>query len=448
MLRSRRYIALLIVAAILGVPISAAAYGFLQLVTSMQTWVFTDIPKALGFSGTPPWWPLLPLALAGVVVTFAIRRLPGDGGEIPVEGFKAGALPAGLDLPGIALASIASIGLGAVVGPEGPLIALGGGLALLAVHAIRRDMPRQAAAIVAATGSFAAISTLLGSPLVGAFLLMEVSGLGGAMATAVLMPGLLGAGIGALIFTGLGELTGEGTLSLAIPDLPSAGRPTIAGFGWALVIGLAAALVCWLLRRSAHFVLAIARRHAFLVTMCVALVVAGLAIAYAQISDHPFNDVLFSGQNELPSLIENHAAYSVGALLLLVVFKGLAYSGSLATFRGGPTFPAMFIGAAGGMAMSHLPGLGLTPAIGMGIGAMTVGMLRLPMTSALLTTLFLGKNGLNAVPLIIVAVVVSHIVSINLTKVEPARKPAESPAADGASATPGAGSSPAEPSPP
>jgi hypothetical protein len=93
----------------------------------MQTWVFSDIPKALGFNGAPPWWPLLPLALSGLVVAIVILRLPGNGGEIPLMGLKPASIARGIDLPGIALAAIASIGLGAVVGPEAPLIALGGG---------------------------------------------------------------------------------------------------------------------------------------------------------------------------------------------------------------------------------------------------------------------------------------------------------------------------------
>ena len=54
---------------------------------------------------------------------------------------------------------------------------------------------------------------------------------------------------------------------------------------------------------------------------------------------------LFSGQNQLPGLVSNAAHYSVGALLLLLVCKGLAYGGSLAGFRGGPVFPSMYIGA-------------------------------------------------------------------------------------------------------
>ena len=199
----------------------------------MQTWVFTDLPKGLGFHGEPPWWPLLPLAVAGAIVGATIRYLPGRGGHSPADGFHPGGVAAAVDLPGIFLASLAGLSLGAVIGPEAPVIALGGGLAVLAVKLARRDVPQRTAAVLAATGSFAAISTLLGNPLSGAVLLLEASGLGGAMATIALIPGLLGAGIGSLIFLGLGSLTGYGTFSLAIPDLPPAAHLNIAQLGWA-----------------------------------------------------------------------------------------------------------------------------------------------------------------------------------------------------------------------
>ena len=99
--------------------------------------------------------------------------------------------------------------------------------------------------MVAAAGSFASISTLLGSPLVGAFLLMEASGLGGATMELVLLPGLLAAGVGSLIFIGLGAWSGLGTFSLAIPNLPKAGHPDVAQFLWALAIGVLAVLLAW-----------------------------------------------------------------------------------------------------------------------------------------------------------------------------------------------------------
>ena len=107
--------------------------------------------------------------------------------------------------------------------------------------------------------------------------------------------------------------------------------------------------------------------------------------------------------------------YSVGALLLLIACKGLAYSLSLSSFRGGPVFPAMFLGAAAGIAASHLPGLDFVPAAAMGIGAMCTVMLRLPLTAVLLATLLLGADGLAAMPLVIVAVVVAHVFTARLT---------------------------------
>ena len=44
LLRSRAYLRLLIIAAALGVPVSAAAYGFLALVGYLQPEIFTHLP--------------------------------------------------------------------------------------------------------------------------------------------------------------------------------------------------------------------------------------------------------------------------------------------------------------------------------------------------------------------------------------------------------------------
>jgi H+/Cl- antiporter ClcA len=41
---------------------------------------------------------------------------------------------------------------------------------------------------------------------------------------------------------------------------------------------------------------------------------------------------------------------------LLIAFKGLAYGLSLGSFRGGPVFPALFLGAAGGLMAAQLLG--------------------------------------------------------------------------------------------
>jgi H+/Cl- antiporter ClcA len=432
LLRSRSYLQLLVLAALLGVPVSAASYGFLALVDWLQEAVFTDLPKSLGFDSAPVWWPLPLLALSGLLTALAIRSLPGTGGHSPADGFKtSGPLPPA-QLPGILFAALATLGFGAVLGPEAPLILMGSGLGVLAVRLTAKDAPPTAAAVMAATGSFAAISSLLGSPLIGAFLLLEASGLGGPMLGLVLLPGLLAAGLGTLIFLGLDSITGLGTLSLAIPGLPPFDHLTGADFGYALAFGLIAP---FLGRGITLLALAVRSRvepRMVLLTPVLGLLIGGLAIGFGEATGKPATEVLFSGQSALGGLISNASDWSVGALLLLVACKSLAYALSLSSFRGGPVFPAMFIGAGAGIVASHLPGLDLIPAAAMGIGAMCTVMLTLPLTATMLATLLLGADGLEVMPVVIVAVVVAYVVTARITPDTPAEpqareRPAKSP---------------------
>lgn len=437
-LRSRQYVGLLVLAAVIGAPISAAAYYFLQLVNALPRWIYSDLPHALGFATAPMWWPVPVLAVAGVLVGSIIHYLPGRGGHSPVDGFAAEHVSRPIELPGILLAAVVTLALGVVLGPEAPLIALGGGLAVCAVRLAQRDTPQHVLAVVAAAGSFASISALLGSPILGAFLLMEASGLGGATLGLVLLPGLLAAGIGSLVFIGLDSLTGLGRTSLALPGLPPFDHPDVAQFGWALVIGVLAALVGSGIRWLGIVLRGRVERHILQLTPAVGLAIAGLAIAYVAVTGHSVSDVLFSGQADLPVLLSGSAGYSVGALLMLMLCKGLAYGLSLSCFRGGPVFPAMFLGAVGGIALSHLPGLPLVAGVAMGIGAMCAVMLKLPLTSVLLATLLLFADGLTVMPLVIVAVVVAHVASARLGPApSPARRaagPPTEPAGSSASA--------------
>jgi hypothetical protein len=125
--------------------------------------------------------------------------------------------------------------------------------------------------------------------------------------------------------------------------------------------------------------------------------------------------VLFSGQDGLPDLISSASSWSVGALLLLLACKGLAYGLSLSSFRGGPVFPAIFLGAAGRIVLSHLPGLPMIAGVAIGMGAMTVTMLGLPMVSVRPPSLLLASDALSLMPLVIVAVVVARVVSVRLS---------------------------------
>ena len=418
-IRSRPYLAALVLAAVLGIPISAAAYGFLALVSAIQEYLFDDLPQDVFAGDVPAWWPVPWLVLCGLLTGMTIRYLPGNGGHSPAFGFHTGGgPPVDKELPGIALAALTTLSLGAVLGPEAPLIAIGGGLAALTVHLLKKDAPPMAVTVMASAGSFAAISTLLGSPVLGAFLIMEAAGIGGATLSLVALPGLLASGVGALVFVGLDNWTGLGTFSLALTSVPPAVDPTVATMAWAVVMGAGGALLGWVIRWIGLSLRPVVHLNRVLVTAGLGLVIGLTAMAYQLISDNSFTQVLFSGQEDLPDLVEHAADYSIGVLILLAVCKTLVYGLSLSAFRGGPVFPAMFIGAVLGIAASHLPGMSLAPAIGMGIGAMCTAMLRLPLTSTLLATLLLGADGISVTPQVVVAVVVAFVLTFVLPPAE------------------------------
>jgi H+/Cl- antiporter ClcA len=414
LLKQRNYVGLLLLGALIGVPVAAASYFFLKGVNASQHWVFTSLPDELGFNGEPIWWPLIPLFVGGVIVSMSIRFLPGTSGHKPAEGLKAGGAVPPIELPGIILAAFAGLALGVVLGPEAPLIALGSGLGVLAVRLVKKDAPAMASVVIGAAGSFAAIATILGSPIIGAFLLMEVAGLGGPTMGVILVPGLLAAGIGSLIFVGLYRWTGYGSFTLAIPHIPPFKTPDGPEFLWAVGIGLAAAVLGMLIRRGSLKLQPVVERRLLVLTPIAGLAVAGCAIAFAEATGRASSEVLFSGENALAPLVEHASAWTAGALVWLVLFKAIAYTVSLGSFRGGPTFPGMFIGAAGGIALSHVAGLPMIAGVSMGIGAMTVSMLGLPLTSVLLASVFLEADAVALMPITIVAVVVAYVASARL----------------------------------
>ena len=221
MIRSRQYRVLLVLAALVGLLVSAASWCFLEGVHELQVWVYEKLPGEVGYHVAPLWWPLPWVALAGLLTAFAVIRLPGHGGHVPADGLKAGGPQIRpIDLPGVLLAALATLGLGLVLGPEGPLIAVGIGLGTIAMRLVKRDAPDQAVGLMAAAGSFAAVSSIFGSPVIGAVLIIEAMGLGGSTLPLVLLPGLLAAGVGSLVFIGLGSFSGFSTAAWSLSPFP------------------------------------------------------------------------------------------------------------------------------------------------------------------------------------------------------------------------------------
>lgn len=255
--------------------------------------------------------------------------------------------------------------MGLVLGPEAPLIALGSGLAIFAVKQLKKDTSDQATQVIAASAAFAALASVFGSPVVGAVILIEAVGLGGAMLPLILLPGLLAAGIGSLVLIGLNSWVGLNNSDYALSplSLPAYTSPTVAEFGWTVVLSFIAALLTYGILRLSHLSAVRVRRHPWVLIPVAAVLVGVIAVVFAAITDMSANAVLFSGETAFDELLDPSSDLALGTLAMLLICKGLAWSLSMGSFRGGPTFPALFVGAVGGLMAADLPGFSETPAV-------------------------------------------------------------------------------------
>ncbi|MFJ3653787.1 chloride channel protein [Streptomyces nigra] len=428
MLRDPAYLKALVFSALIGVPVSLLAFWFLAALHQLEHALWADLPDALGWDTPPWWWPLPLLAVAGVCVGLVVRHLPGAGGHVPAAGLHAPGMSASA-LPGVVLAAFASLPLGATLGPEAPLIAFGGGLAMLFARLARASTTPQSAALLGAAGAAAALPAIFGNPLIGAVILIEVAGVGGPRLFAVMLPALLSSGVGSLVFTGFGRWTGLSTgglsLRLGVPTPHIDAGDVLWSVLLAVAIGFAVHLVMNTGRLAAVFV---AGRPVTRTALC-ALGAGVCGAVYTLVTDRNPADVASSGQATLAGLAQDPHAWGVGALIAVLLCKGAAYALCLGSLRGGPIFPALFLGAAAGVLVAPLPGLGVVPGLAAGMAAAGGAALRLPVSSAVLVVLLLGQAEMT--PVVLLAAVVGFATVELLPPgraVPPVGKPAEAAA--------------------
>ncbi|GGX84802.1 chloride channel protein [Streptomyces fructofermentans] len=403
-----RYLRLLLLSAVLGLPVGLACFFFVSAQHELQNQVWQNLPEALGYDGPPWWWPLPALLLAGLILAPVVTRMPGAGGHVPADGL--GGPPIGpRELPSVILAALATLPLGVVLGPEAPLMALGSGLALLILRLARAAGDQRSMTVVATTGSTAAISTILGGPVVAALFVLEAAGLAGPRVAMLLLPCMTASGTGALVFTGFGHWTGLSIGALSLTTVPPDATPDAGDFLWGLPAAVLVALVITTAHRLGRFTVRWTAHSKSVRTVLCAVAVGCCIAAYALITGRSPEEAALSGQAELGAIAADPHAWSVGALVALVVCKGLAWGICLGSLRGGPIFPSVLLGVATAMACSGLPGFGVTPALGLGIAASAVAVTGLPLTSAVLAVLLLGDDAYEQMPLIVMASVVSFL---------------------------------------
>ncbi|MGX1128508.1 hypothetical protein RKD49_000698 [Streptomyces glaucescens] len=404
------YARLLLLSVLLGIPIAVACFFFVGLQHRLEHWVWESLPDAVGYDSAPWWWPLPALLLAGLILAPIVTRMPGGGGHVAVHGLS-GKPVRPREVPSVVLAALSTLPLGVVLGPEAPLMAVGSGLALLALRRSPAAGDPQIVAVVSTAGSTTAISTILGGPLVAAVLVVEAAGLGGTRLVILLLPTLLATAAGSLVFTGFGGWTGLNTGGLSLPTVPPATTLDAGDFLWGVPAAALVAVVASLGHELGLRTERWTRRHTAVRTVACAVAVGVCLTAYALLTGRSPEEAALSGEATLGRLAADPQAWPVAALIALVVCKGLAWGIALGSLRGGPIFPAVLIGAATALACSGLPGLGTTSALALGVAAATASVTGLPLTSGVLAALLLGKDAHQQMPLIVTASVVAFIVT-------------------------------------
>jgi H+/Cl- antiporter ClcA len=190
----------------------------------------------------------------------------------------------------------------------------------------------------------------------------------------------------------------------------------------AVVVGVVMALVVETVRRLGAKVARPGRQRLGMPTLLVggALAVAAIALV-ADALGADSQDVLFSGQSSIPGLVTED---STGIVLLLIAAKGLAYTICLGCgFRGGPVFPAIFLGI--GLATLTVIVLDVSPtlAVAVGTAAATAAMTRLLFASLIFAGLLVGTAGLDAIPAAALAAVAAWLTMAAIDQRFPVQRP-------------------------
>lgn len=390
----------------LGILGAIAAAVFLTVMSGLTDLFWETIPSALGLADVPWWWVPLMLVIGALLVIAAGKLGPGMGS--PLEGFHFDIGPS----KAAAAISVAMITLvfGAVLGPEAPLIVCGTVLGAL----VTRKQGPQAQQLGMALGGIAAIGTILGNPFIVAFMVLEFAAMG-VMPKQALLPIFVALGSGYLVLIGIGPFAGLGALDLAVPGITEVDHINALDLLVGALVAVLAAAAVLLARQLGYLTQRLGARKPAAATLLAAIVISVLAVVVMVAFDQPYDVVPFSGETAMPTLLAEGSALVV---LAIAVSKAIAYGVSLGSgFRGGPIFPATYIGVAVavliGLLMTSVP---LGALVVAGIAAACAAMLKLPFTSGLLAIVIGAGAGLVVTPLAIIGAIIGVFARIAYDK--------------------------------
>jgi CIC family chloride channel protein len=356
---------LLLAAAAVGAVAGAGGVVFRLLLSAIQWLAFGSGSEMLvsALAGVPAWRVVLAPALGGLAVGLIYRFvIPGHFPLGPADAIAAAwrgtALPPARSLAGTMI-NAASLGVGASVGREGPIVLLGGALGSWIARAAR-PAPDAARTLLAA-GVAACVAASFNAPAAGAIFALEVVLLGYRL---VPLPALA---VASLVGTLVGR-AGFGDVPIFPVPSYAAGLAELPAFALLGVVGAALALAMML-----GIFLAAALFGRLPGPWWLRTGFAGLFVGIVALS---VPEVLSYGQEAAHASMLGR--YELTLLLAIVAAKLAATAISLGGGFGGGVFsPSLVLGAALGGAFGHalalvFPGAVASPGAYAVIGAAAV----------------------------------------------------------------------------
>lgn len=389
----------------LGAAAAYGAIGFRSLISLVQWTGFgTPAEKLLDHLGTIPGWqivlvPTMGGLIVGLFVYWAMpdRRPLGVADVIEAAELRGGRMPVISGLKA-ALVSIVSIGSGASVGREGPVVHLGATIA--AAVAQRMHLGRGKALTLLGCGVAAAVAASFNAPLAGVLFALEV--VVGHYAVSALAPIVIAAVVGTVISRAVyGDFP-----AFIVPEHLTVAPWEFVGFA---VLGLASAGAAILFMRTTFTMQSIAETlpvPAWSRPAIAGLIIGAVALAFPQVLGvgYGVTDQAIRGVLHLDLLL---------ALLFVKIFATALCIGF--GFGGGVFSPSLVIGAmlggafGGALALiSPLPASALSVYSMVGMGAVAGAVLGAPISTILIVFELTGDYKVTIA--VMVAVVIATIV--------------------------------------
>jgi len=397
-----------------GIVLAFAALAFLGLVTGGSKLWF-ELPKNPGWLDGSLWWVAV-TAGAGVIVGVLRRvfglpaKLPGTVAEMKEKHVEPSVVP------GAVVVSLVSLVGGASLGPEDALGKMGGGLGTWLSE--RRKLSKDVQETNTLSAMSGAYGGLLASPILATILVLELAAVRARLFVETMVASLVSASVAFAIYLPIAGSTFVGIFD--VPSYKYEDWHLLAAIPLGLVAGLLALITVVAIGLMTKLAAPLAKRP--IIRATIGGIVFGLVGVALPLT-------LFTGTDQLPTVISDGASLGAGLLIAVVFAKILVFAVCEATgFVGGPFLVMLFTGGTAGIAAHVLiPGLPEGLAFATMFAALPGSLVAAPFSLILLAALTTQIGILETAP-VAIAVVTSYLAVSGTGTLQALMKRASKPA--------------------